>query len=645
MIWRRRLPLMLLFLLVPCVLLPSLLPAEQNGGRSQVNFNFDRVDIRLLVKLVGEITGMQFVVDDSVKAEVTVVTPAQIPADEVYPLFVSILESSGYSIIRKGTVSHIVPLASREVPSAPVRTGDTSDAVGIITKVIRLQYIDAVEMRAVLLPMVSGGKTGSLSAFGPTNHLLITDTAENIARIEEIIAELDKKGSNRIAEVVPLKNASAAEVAAQINMAIEGGESAGRKVSRHMQQVADGRGAMPTEMTVVPVTHANSLLLVGTPANIEEIKRMLEQIDTESLAARGPLSVIFLKYLSAEAAAKSLNALLEKSAEKDQKRSIAIEPDIANNALLLHGSPRDCDWVRELVDQLDQVPQQVLVEILIAEVSVGKNLDLGVEWSTIDVAAEGRTTVLGRSRPGETDTLMDYITQGVLPQGLAVGVARGTYTDASGAVQPSIPVLLRALAQNRDIKILSNIPLWAQNNTEASVSVVENIPILKSTIEGGAGTARDTIQNIDRIDVGIKLKLTPHVNPDREVTIELNPSIEAIIDTAASAELPFTPTITKREVATTVTVKDKTTIAISGLIRDDQITTVYKVPLLGDIPLLGMLFRSTSRRAERTNLLIFVTPHIVTEAESALAARRSWEDRSEAGSLATNYMSTIELRE
>lgn len=642
---RRRLAVLFAILLSFCVLLPGHLPAQQNGGRQYVNFNFDRVDIRLLIKLVGEITGMQFVVDENVKAEVTVVTPSQIPSDEVYPLFVSILESSGYSIIRKDSLSHIVPLAVREVPAGPIKTGDTTAETGIITKVIKLKYVDAVELRTILQPMVSGGKTGSLNAFGPTNHLLITDTAENIARIEGIIAELDKEGSNRIAEVVPLKHASAEDVAAQLVMAIESSQTSGSRVSRHLQQVAEGKSALPADMTVVPVAHANSLLLVGTPANIEEMKRMLEKIDTDGMASRGPLNAVFLKYLQAEDAAKSLNALLEKTAEKDQKQRIAIEADIANNALLIHGSPRDCEWVQELVAKLDQVPQQVLVEILIAEVSADKALDLGVEWSTIDSPQEGRTTVLGRSRPGEADTVMDYVTQGILPQGLAVGVAKGTYTDASGAVQPAMPVLLRALAQNRDIKILSNIPLWAQNNTEASVSVVENIPVLKSTIEGGSGTARDTIQNIDRLDVGIKLKLTPHVNPDREVTIELNPCIEAVIDTEASSELAYTPTITKREVSTTVTVKDKTTIAISGLIREDQISTVYKVPLLGDIPLLGMLFRSTSKRAERTNLLIFVTPHIVTEADSALAERKSWENRSEAGALATNYMSAIQLRE
>ncbi|MBU1910289.1 MAG: type II and III secretion system protein, partial [Verrucomicrobia bacterium] len=246
----------------------------------------------------------------------------------------------------------------------------------------------------------------------------------------------------------------------------------------------------------------------------------------------------------------------------------------------------------------------------------------------------GRTTALGRSTPGETDQIMDFVTKEVFPQGLSVGVARGTYTDAEGNIVPRIPFLMRALAQNRDVRILSSIPLWAQNNTEASLSVVENIPILRSTIEGGSGTARDVIQNIDRMDVGIKLKLTPHVNPQREVLMQLNPSIEAIIDEGPADK--FAPTIAKREVSTTVTVPDKCTVIISGLIREDVIKVVSKVPILGDIPFLGWLFRSHSSRKQRTNLLIFVTPHIVTDIREAADLKQTLEDQAQLSGVRTN---------
>ncbi len=607
----------------------------QTGSTPYVNFSFDQVDIRLLVKLVGEMTGKRFVVDSSVGGKVTIVSPPQIPIDEVYPLFLSVLESSGFSVVEQDGVCNVVPLPERGVATAPVvGAQDTSKREGVITKIIRLENISAVELRKILEPMVRGGKTGALAAFGPTNHLIVTDTSENIRRIEQIIRELDKPGSARVVEFIKLEHASAEDVAAQLTAAIRGMESADKSVSRHIQQVAEGAGFAPGDIVVVPSTGANSLVLVGTSVQLGEMKRIVQMMDVEASSGYGRLNAIFLKYLSAEEAAKSLNALLAKTVDKDKRQRIAIEPSVANNALIVDAAAKDFEFVRSLVEQLDQVPQQVLVEILIAEVNLGKNLDLGVRWQTIESPEEGKTIALGTANLGETDAIMDYVTKGVFPQGLAIGVAKGTFTDSQGNIVPNMPFLVQALAKDRDVKILSNVPLWAQNNTEASVSVVDNIPILKSTVEGGAGTARDIIQNIDRVDVGMKLKFTPHVNPDHDVTMQLNPSIEAIID--KGAEGTFTPTIAKREVSTTVTVPDQATVIISGLIREDTIKVVNKIPLLGDIPLLGILFRNTSNQKQRTNLLIFVTPHIVTDSKQAEELKATLMNRASLNVSATN---------
>jgi general secretion pathway protein D len=267
------------------------------------------------------------------------------------------------------------------------------------------------------------------------------------------------------------------------------------------------------------------------------------------------------------------------------------------------------------VERLDVVPQQVLVEVLIAEVNLEEGLDLGVEWFGIDTPEGSETGGFGRTRYGDSDSMMSLLTEGAFPQGLALGVISGTFTGPDGTEYSQIPLYLKAVAGNRDLKILSNIPLWAQNNLEASVSVVENIPILKSSVEG-SGSDRDFIQNIERLDVGIKLKLTPQVNPDREIRLELNPSIESVVEESSEA-LRYTPTIAKREVQTTVTIPDRATVILSGLIREDTSKLTTKVPLLGDLPLLGWLFRSTSDVKKRTNLLIFVTPRIVTDMQMA----------------------------
>ncbi len=590
----------------------------QPPGESYVNFNFDQVEIPVLVKLVGEMTGRRFVVGDEISGRVTVVTPQRIPIRDAYPLLVSILESRGLSVVERGGVHQIVSLPERSVAAAAL-VGDgegASDAVGVITRLIRVQHVSVAELRRLLEPLVRGGKAGALAAFPPTNHLIVTDTAENVRNIERIVAELDKPGSARMVEVIELKHASPEDLARQLVAAMRGGATAGERVARHLQQVGEGMAALPADVIVVPAPRANSLLLVGTPVQLNEMREIVARLDVQAPSGYGRLHAIFLRYLSAEDAAKNLNALLAK-ADKEQRAPIAIEHNLANNALIVDATPQDFEFVRKLVDQLDQIPQQVLVEVLLAEVAVGRNLDLGVRLSTIESPRAGSTTAIGTSRPAETDSLAQFIESGLFPQGMAIGVARGTLTDPiTGAVVPNVPLLIEALARNRDVKILSNVPLWAQNNTEAAVSVVENIPILRSTIEGGAGASRDVIQNIDRIDVGIKLKVTPHVNPDGDITLRLNPSIEAIVD-QGPANTPFAPTIAKREVSTTVTLPNGATVVISGLIREDRVNAVNKVPFFGDIPLIGFFFRSKSERMQRTNLLIFVTPHIVTDMRKA----------------------------
>jgi general secretion pathway protein D len=604
-------------------------PAFGQGGppaapAAAVDFSFDQAELRILVKLVGEITGRRFVVDDKAEGKITVVSPAKVPVDQVYPLFLSILEARGFSVLeREGTCFVVALPAERGVLEAPVSAGGGAAPGGVVTRLFALKHIGAVEAAKLFETMVRGGKAGAVAAFGPTNHLLVTDTAGNVERVARILEELDRPGSARTIEVVTLQHASAEDLAAQVMAAVLGSRTAGARVSAHLRQVGEGAAALPSESMAIPSAHANSLVLVGTPVQLAEMKAVIEKLDVDPAGGRGGMNAVFLKYLSAEEAAKSLNALLAKTAEKDRPPRIAIEPSVANNALLIDASPRDTQWLGELIEQLDRPPQQVLVEVLIAEMTVGRQLDLGVEWSTIESPENGVSTALGRSRPGEVDVLGTALTTGVFPQGLTVGVARGLNADG----QPLVPFLLTALQQNRDVRILASVPLWAQNNAEASASVVENIPVLKSTIEGGSGTARDVIQNIERQDVGVKLKVTPHVNANREITMQLNPSIEAVID-EGPAETPFTPTIARRELTTKVTVPDEATIVLSGLIREDRIRERDSIPLLGDIPLLGSLFRYTADRTQRSNLLIFVTPHIVDDLAKADALRQSLEARA-----------------
>lgn len=604
-------------------------PAEQ-----MVNFSFDQADLRLIVKIVGELTGRRFVLDDRIKGVITVITPQSIPLDDVYPLLVSLLETSGYTVMERPEGIHVIPLPDGATSVGRIVLDDES-AEGLITKVFRISHISAVDLAKLLEPLVRGGKAGAVAAFGATNHLLITDTADAVRQFEKLIRDMDIPGASKTVEVIRLKHANADDISRQLIAAMRGSETSGDHVSRHLQRVGGGMGTLPSDMIIVPVPNANSVVVVGTPMQLGQVREIIRLIDIETPVEFGRLNAIFLKYINAEEAAATLNALMAKTTARDQVTRIAIEHNNANNALIIDAAPQDFDVVRKLVEDLDRSPKQVMIEVVIAEVSMGKGLDFGVEWSTVDTPREGSTTFIGRSRPAEEDAVSSFLTDGLFPQGISIGVARGTYVDAAGRVLPRIPFILQALAQDRDVKILSTIPLMAQNNQEASFSVVDNIPILSSRIEG-TGDNRDVIQNIERIDVGTKLKLTPHINVDDEVKLILNPSIEAVIESRTE----FAPVIAKREVITTVTIPDRSTVVISGLIREDTVKEVRKIPLLGDIPLIGWLFRSHRDRVQRTNLMILVTPHIIRDMRDAQAVKDALENRSSL-SVTSSLPSTI----
>ena len=592
-------------------------PAAGTLGDPQetVAFHFAQADVRLVADLVSRLTGRSFIIPDSVSGKVSILTQDPIPKTEVLPVFRSMLESIGYtlSFASDGDPIRIAPL-----PAA-------SPLSGGVTEVIPLHYVQAAEVKRALEPLVRGGKEGAIEVFAAGNHLLVTDTPESLARVHHVIDQLDRPGAASTVEAVPLVHADPEEAARQLKTLLEGTLSSGDQVQRHMAAVTGGAGALPTGLCVVAAPNAGRVLLSGNPEEIRRAKDILQALDVENPNGMGRLNAIFLKYLSAEDAAKSLNALLARTADGEPgRRPIGIEPSKGSNALLVDASPQDFAFVRSLVERLDRIPQQVLVEVLIAEVTLENGSDTGVEWLGYDQPDGNGTGGFVRARAGATDALFGLATNFTTPEGLSLGVLSGHFS-VGGVEFPQIPVYLHAVARDRDYKILSDIPLWAQDNLEASVSVVENIPILTSSVEG-SGSDRDYIQNIERLDVGIKLKLTPHVNPDGEIQLDLNPSVESVVENASSSSAAaYTPTISKSEVATTITVPDRSCVVISGLIREEKSKAVSKVPLLGDIPLLGWLFRTTSEKTERKNLLIFVTPRIVTDPAMAEAERKRLE--------------------
>ncbi|OGV65402.1 MAG: hypothetical protein A2283_01585 [Lentisphaerae bacterium RIFOXYA12_FULL_48_11] len=617
-------------------LITGSLTSAQNDDRS-INFSFDQVDVRSFVKLVGDITGKKFVVADGVIGKITVVSP-QVKKNDVYPLFVSILESAGCTVSEQDGISRIIQTAPRVIPVAPViGPGTVTPTSGMITKVLRPTYVSAAELRKLLESKVSGGKTGAIGAIDESNHLIVTDTAAAVRQIESIVTEVDQPGMSRMTELITLKYAGAEDLAGQLNEAVSQGESKAEQLRNRLPQVPGVPEQTRKSAVVVAAPHSNSLILVGSSSQIMELKRIIQMMDVDMPSGRGRLNAIFLKYLGAEEAAKSLNSLLNKTAEKDVRtgtsvRKISIEASPANNAIIVDSTVGDFEVVKKLVEQLDRVTGQVHIEVMIAEVTDTDGMELGFEFAALgmptkvnDYAGQGSFRITD-----ETDSLMSSIQSGVFPKGISVGVAQGVSVGTDGSIKVGYPgmVNIDAVKKTGNVRIRSRTALEAQNNKEATVNIVNEIPVLKSTIQGGSGTARDVIQNLDRVDVGIKLKLTPYIIPGGEVRMVLNPSIEAVIDPGPS-ETAFAPTIAKREVSTTVTVKDGKTIIIAGLTREDKTKVVRKVPILGSIPLLGILFRKTSDSMEKTNLLIFVTPTIVDTQVKADDLMKDWEKKTD----------------
>ncbi|MDD4870538.1 MAG: type II secretion system secretin GspD [Kiritimatiellae bacterium] len=604
------------------------------SDESLVNFSFDQVDVRSFVKLVGDITGKKFVVADNVAGKITVVSP-RVKKSNVYPLFVSILESVGCTVAEQEGISRVIQTFPRLTPTAPViGPKEKTPESGMITKVLRPTYVSAMELRKLLESKVSGGKTGSIGAIDESNHLIVTDTADAVRQIEKIVSEVDQPGLSRMTELIPLKFAGAEDIASQLNEAVSEGETRAEQLRNRLPSVQGMSEQRKKSAVVVAAPHSNSLILVGSSAQIEELKRIIQMMDVDMPSGRGRLNAIFLKYMAADEAAKSINALLAKTTEKDSKtgisiRRIAVESNTANNALIVDSTVGDFEVVRKLVEQLDQMPQQVHIEVMIIEVSQTDSLDIGVEMAALDMPSKvGDVVLQGSSRLTDgADSLLNSIQSGVFPRGISVGVAQGTSVGSDGKITTGFPgaINIDALKKKGKVKIRSQTALEAQNNKEASVNIVNEIPVLKSTIQGGSGTSRDVIQNLDRIDVGIKLKLTPYIIPGGEVRMVLNPSIEAVIDSSTQ----FAPIIAKRDVSTTVTVQDGKTIVIAGLTREDKTKSVRKVPILGSIPVLGILFRRTSDANEKTNLLIFVTPRIVSDMNKAESVMKDWEKKTD----------------
>ncbi|MDX8401041.1 MAG: type II secretion system secretin GspD [Mariprofundaceae bacterium] len=569
-----------------------------------VTLNFKNADIHALIEFVAGFSGKNFLVDNRVRGKVTIVSPTPISEQEAYEVFLSVLEVNGFAAVPSGPVVKIVPRAESKQKSVPVRArrgGAADDAM--VTQVIRLRYADAQQLVALIRPLIS--PNSHLVAYPRGNMMLLTDSASNIARIQKILRLLDRKDAVGV-QLFRLKHASADKLAATLGT---------------LYTAAQGRGG-PATGGIKAIAHqpGNMLIVVGQPQLINEVAQVIDRLDVAPEADSGRLQVRYLKYAKAEDVAAVVNQLVGGAGKGGKGGSkplfsgdVRLVADKTTNALMITADPSDMAAVNGIIDRLDVRRRQVLVEALIVEVSANAAEQFGIEWRGLsDFTQPGRKVFGGTNFTSQAGTSIGTVAATPLNpgNGLVVGLVDGTITFG-GQTFLNIGALARALESKADTNVLSTPNLLTMDNEEAEIVVGQNVPFItgQSATQGGVA---NPFQTIERKDIGLTLRVKPQISEGDMVRLELYQEISSL-DTNAGVQGSDLIT-NKRSIKTVVLANDGQMIVLGGLMRDDATTGVQRVPCLGAIPILGEPFKFTENLHRKTNLMVFLRPHVIKSA-------------------------------
>ncbi len=572
-----------------------------------VSVNFDNVDIRTVLKTIGEITGINFIPHESVAGTVTVMSPTPIRLGDIYAFLQSILDVHGYATIEMDSAVKVVPKAEAARNHLQVRIGADPAYIPrtdvIVTQIIPLKYADAVEMSQIIEPVLSAGS--QMATYPRTNSLMITDTSANIHHIAQVLRQLDVEGSKEKVVLFPLRFASAQVLSEQVMRILEKNGSAVPQGGR-----ARGPAVAENRTRILPDTRTNSLIVIASEQDVDTVTRLVEELDIQRPVGMNNVHVTYLKNADANDVARSLEDALTSmrlTGAVESAQQIQVTPDASTNALVIVASPPDFEVVSQIVEKLDIVREQVLVEMLILEVSEESLREIGIDWATLDDAVTNSVRGFGLTNLG---TRVNFLS------GTAEGLVVGAWQAANGDVK--IGAILQALEKQSGVNILSTPHILTSNHRKAKIIVGENRPfVTESRITETDPFAPTVIKSFEYKDVGITLEITPHVSQGGLIRLEIDSEFTKLIEDVTTLSLD-TPTTAKRTAQTVVTMGSGATVVIGGLIRDDKIHTVKKVPLVGDLPLIGALFRSERDRFQKTNLLLFITPHVMSSQEDLL---------------------------
>ncbi|MGB3052812.1 MAG: type II secretion system secretin GspD [Polyangiales bacterium] len=630
--------------------------------RTRVTFNLEEAELPDLVRLISNMTGRRFILPTKLRAiKATVFAPTKVTVAEAYQAFLSVLEVNGFTIVPAGRYLKIVEATQIERQTVPMYEDGSSvpSTDRYVTRLHHLEHLSAEDVTSLLARFAS--RTANITSYAPTNMLILTDTGAQIRRMLRLIAAIDLPRSGTQTWIEPIHFANASDLAARL-LEIFAADAEAQAPKPAARPAAKGReppavlgssSAGPTIRNIIADERTNSLIIIATERAYLRILEMIRQLDI-ALEGEGRIHVHYVQHGAATDIAAALTALVgassgaraapaargaaQRAAAAPARTASLFEGQIAvtayeqSNALLITASLHDYTSLKRVIERLDAPRKQVFIEAVVMELGIERSSDLGFAFhgGAGDFPTDGSLSLFGFNAPSSIDITQNNLT------GLALGVRGPTIENSQQLVGFSVPgfgVVVTALATSGDADVLSTPHIIAMDNTEAEISVGENIPLQTNGVApgtfAGAGSLGALAQasaggqdlgnlaglagglgSVARQDVGTTIRVTPHINENNEIRLEIE---EEISEQGATSGTLGVVSINRRTARTEVMVRDQQTIVIGGLMRDAIQNSEDKVPVLGDIPILGALFRKTSKQKRKTNLLLILTPYIIRD--------------------------------
>ncbi len=591
-------------------------PQKKADETQYVTMDFDEVDIKVLIKFVADVTGRNFIIGDRVKGKVTVISPRKMTLDEAYNVFLSVLNVNGYSTVPMGNVIKVVKSSSAVTDSLDTMVAaPTIKQDKMVTQIIQLKHAEANDIRTPMTPLMSKG-TSQILAYPQSNVLIVTDNLSNIKKIMDILNVIDVPGFAQEVQIITLSYASATDLSGKLSqiLSADAGSTTAKRTTRTIQLAAKA----PAK--IMPYERTNSLIVMASAQDMEEILDLVERLDVPTPSGKEGIQVYYLQYANAEDLAKVLSdmptpvadnaaATKAKTAASSGDKNFKIAADKETNSLIIYADPDTYNGLVETIKYLDIPRKQVYVRALIMEVKTDKDFKVGVEWNAFEdfVYDSGKRIggVVARTGANFATDLAG------LPSGPLLGFVGEQITIGSGDTQltfPNMTSFINAMEQDSDVNIISTPQIITLDNKEAEIKVGANVPYVTREDTDSTNINR-TVRTYDYRDVGVTLKITPQINQEGSVRMDIFQEITTLV--SGQGQDQYAPTTLKRSANTTVTVKDRTTMVIGGLIGENMNYGEYRVPGLGRIPGLGWMFKSRAKTKEKTNLYIFLTPMVI----------------------------------